>query len=92
MMFTFQVSEQNKPSNMKPSAVQDKELSAERVFLIFTTVGLVRAPLGGVAMGFTAVVDGLAAFRRLNAFVSQRRPACYENRLRASVRVDRVAR
>ena len=75
MMFTFAVSEQSKPSNMKPSAAQDKELSAERVFLIFTTVGLVRAPLGGVAMGFTAVVDGLAAFRRLNAFVSQRRPA-----------------
>ena len=60
---------------MQSSAAQDKELSAERVFLIFTTVGLVRAPLGGVAMGFTAVVDGLAAFRRLNAFVSQRRPA-----------------
>ena len=34
----------------------------------------VRAPLGGVAMGFTAVVDGLAAFRRLNAFVSRSCP------------------
>ena len=50
--------------------LQGKELSAERVFLIFTTVGIVRAPLGGVAMGFSAVVDGLTAFRRLNAFVS----------------------
>ncbi|CAE7816212.1 Abcc1 [Symbiodinium microadriaticum] len=61
--------------------VQDKELSAERVFLIFTTVGLVRAPLGGVAMGFTAVVDGLAAFRRLNAFVSQQAFDLYEKDL-----------
>ena len=34
-----------------------QELSAERVFLIFTTIGLSRAPLGGVAMGFSAVVD-----------------------------------
>ena len=49
--------------------LQGKELSAERVFFIFTTVGIVRAPLGGVAMGFS-VVDGLTAFRRLNAFVS----------------------
>ena len=62
---------------------EDKELSAQRVFLIFTTVGLVRAPLGGVAMGFTAVVDGLAAFRRLNTFVSQRR--LEEQRNEASV-------
>ncbi|CAE7317812.1 ABCC4 [Symbiodinium sp. CCMP2456] len=61
--------------------LQDKELSAERVFLIFTTVGLVRAPLGGVAMGFTAVVDGLAAFRRLNAFVSQQSFDLYEKDL-----------
>jgi hypothetical protein len=50
--------------------LQGKELSAERVFFIFTTVGIDRAPLGGVAMGFSAVVDGLTAFRRLNAFVS----------------------
>ena len=50
--------------------LQGKELSAERVFFMFTAVGIVRAPLGGVAMGFSAVVDGLAAFRRLNAFVS----------------------
>ncbi|CAE7546569.1 Abcc1 [Symbiodinium natans] len=62
--------------------LQDKELSAERVFLIFTTVGLVRAPLGGVAMGFTAVVDGLAAFRRLDAFVSQRSFDLYQEDLR----------
>ncbi|CAE7746636.1 ABCC4 [Symbiodinium sp. CCMP2592] len=61
--------------------LQDKELSAERVFLIFTTVGLVRAPLGGVAMGFTAVVDGLAAFRRLNAFVSQQSFDLYQKDL-----------
>lgn len=45
-------------------------MSADRLFFIFTTVSLVRAPLGGVAMGFSAVVDGLTAFRRLNAFVS----------------------
>lgn len=50
--------------------LQGKELSAERVFFIFTAVGIVRAPLGGVAMGFSAVVDGLTAFRRLNAFAS----------------------
>ena len=50
--------------------LQGKELSAEKVFFIFTTVGLSRAPLGGVAMGFSAVVDGLTAFRRLNAFVN----------------------
>ncbi|CAJ1342042.1 unnamed protein product [Effrenium voratum] len=52
--------------------LQDKELSAERVFLIFTTIGLSRAPLGGVAMGFSAVVDGVAAFRRLSAFVAEK--------------------
>lgn len=50
--------------------LQGKELSADKVFFIFTTVGLSRAPLGGVAMGFSAVVDGLTAFRRLNAFVN----------------------
>ncbi|CAK8987864.1 unnamed protein product [Durusdinium trenchii] len=51
--------------------LQGKELSAERVFIIFTTIGLSRAPLGGVSMGVTAVVDGLTAFRRLSGFVAQ---------------------
>eukprot|EP00913_Durusdinium_trenchii_P028176 g26418.t1 len=49
--------------------LQGKELSAERVFIIFTTIGLSRAPLGGVSMGVTAVVDGLTAFRRLSGFL-----------------------
>lgn len=53
------------------SALARKELSAERVFIIFTTIGLSRAPLGGVSMGVTAVVDGLTAFRRLSGFVAQ---------------------
>ncbi|CAJ1406943.1 unnamed protein product [Effrenium voratum] len=59
------------PRNLAPA--RQGELSAERVFLIFTTIGLSRAPLGGVAMGFSAVVDdGVAAFRRLSAFVAEK--------------------
>lgn len=46
-----------------------EQLSAQRVFLIYTIVGLVRAPLGGLAIGASAIVDGLAALRRLEAFI-----------------------
>eukprot|EP00435_Cladocopium_sp_Y103_P070120 s1381_g34.t1 len=65
--------------------LQGKELSAERVFFIFTAVGIVRAPMAAVAMGFAAVVDGLTAFRRLNAFVSSGDFDIYREDLRDDV-------
>ncbi|CAE8742346.1 unnamed protein product, partial [Polarella glacialis] len=44
-------------------------IDPQRVFLIFTVVGLARAPLGGVAMGSSAIVDGCTALRRLQGFL-----------------------
>eukprot|EP00929_Paragymnodinium_shiwhaense_P097458 TRINITY_DN59127_c0_g1_i1.p1 TRINITY_DN59127_c0_g1~~TRINITY_DN59127_c0_g1_i1.p1 ORF type:complete len:1329 (+),score=325.24 TRINITY_DN59127_c0_g1_i1:66-3989(+) len=49
---------------------RDEEITPERIFLLYTIVGLARAPLAGGGIGSAAMVDGFSAFRRLNNFVS----------------------
>jgi len=44
---------------------QGMQATVDTVFLVYTVLNMARAPLGGVAMGVSAVVDGANAARRI---------------------------